>query len=138
MICDFVLRNEKEWICEKCGRRVTRYKSENFMPTAKCRIPDNYHMKSGYIGNKKIVGVGDYLARIFKQLGYSYRAVSSARAKINKLNSLGIDWCDQHQDIILLWIKDECLKQQVHFYSRPIRSIIRLAILKAKNQVIEI
>lgn len=138
MICHFVLTGEKTgWICTRCGRRAAYHKREEFSPSAKCRIPTHYE-KTQYIDNQKILGVGDFMARIFKQMGYKYRAVSTARAKINKLNSLGVEWCEKYQDVILLWVKEECEKKNIPFIPKPIKSIIKLAIRRAKTQTIEI
>lgn len=137
MICNFK-QTEKEWVCSSCGRRVKRKKSQEFMPTAKCRIPENYKFKSRYIYNKKIKGVGDTISGIIKQIGYNYNPVGSGMSKITYLNKKGIDWCDKNQHLIYNWFKEECYLQGVVLLEKTARSIVRLAIIKAKNQDISL
>lgn len=130
MICDFTKKGGK-FICKRCGRNET-YK-KNHIPTAKCRVSDNYKFQSGYIHNKKLKGVGDALSGIIKQMGYGYSPISKARAKITYLNKKGIDWCEANQKIILYWIKEECVHYNIQYLELLAKSILRLAIRKAKN-----
>jgi hypothetical protein len=136
MLCDFTRLNDN-WICKDCGRKA-KFNPEKYMPIAKCRIPENYKYNYSYIGNVKIKGVGDTLSSIIKQMGFGYPAISKTRARITKMNKLGIEWCENHQNIILQWIRDECILQGIQFLELPAKSIIRLAIRKAKNQNINI
>ena len=131
MLCDFKNINEK-WICLKCGRQTPMSK-DNYMPSAKCRIPEHYRISSGYIYNERIKGVGDSLSEIIKKIGYNYSPVSRARSKITYLNKKGIDWCEANQKIILYWIKEECVHYNIQYLELLAKSILRLAIRKAKN-----
>lgn len=135
MICDFTKRGDK-LICKKCGRNMD-YKKGG-ISTAKCRLPEDYKFRSGYLHNKKLMGVGDTLANIISKIGYGYSPVSRARAKITYLNKKGIDWCEQNQDVILIWLKEECVANRIQFLDLIGKSIIRLAIKKAKTQEIPI
>lgn len=136
MLCDFKKINN-QWICLKCGRKAPVEK-EQYMPSAKCRIPEYYHLTSNYIYNEKMKGVGDTLSVIIKKMGHNYQPISKARSKITFLNKMGIDWCDKHQNIILEWLREECTTQRIPFLELVAKSIIRLAIRKAKNQNIMI
>lgn len=135
MLCDFVAKNSK-WICQKCGRQANKTNDEEFMPTAKCRIPEKYYFNSGYINNLKIKGVGDMISIIIKKLGYSYNPLGTARLKLTYLNNKGIDWCDKNQDLIYNWLKEECILNNLVLLPMAGRAIVRLAIIKAKNQEI--
>lgn len=133
MLCDFS-NVSKKWICKNCGRQVNINPPKKFMPSAKCRLPENYKFRSGYFKNKKLKGVGDTLSEIVRKMGYNYSTISKARAKITYLNKKGIDWCDKNQQIILIWLKEECIANRVQFLELIGKSIIRLAVRKAKNQ----
>lgn len=135
MVCDFK-RTSKEWICAKCGRRSPIKQNKQFMPTAKCRLPEFYNSNCNYIHNKRIKGVGDMLSELIRSIGYDYEPISSTRTALTYLNKRGIDWCSDNQSIILEWFKYECLLQNIIFIERPIKALIRLAIIKAKNQII--
>lgn len=129
MLCDFA-RTNKQWVCKQCGRKSPI--NGQFMPTAKCRIPDFYHLKSNYINNKKIIGVGDTLSTIIKKIGFSYPPISSARTMLTFLNKKGIDWCEENQPTILEWFKYECKLNNIPFLEIIAKAILRLAIRKAK------
>lgn len=133
MICDFTQKGDK-FICKKCGRNI-KYKTGIF-PTAKCRLPEDYKFRSGYLHSQKLIGVGDTLSNIISKMGYGYSSMSRARAKITYLNKKGIDWCEQNQNIILLWLKEECIEKRIQFLDKIGKSLIRLAIKKAKTQEI--
>ena len=135
MICDFTKRSNK-FICKKCGRNIDYKKGT--IPTAKCRLPEDYKFRSGYLHGKKLMGVGDTLSNIISKMGYGYSPISRARAKITYLNKKGIDWCEQNQDVILIWLKEECVANRIQFLDLIGKSIIRLAIKKAKTQEIPI
>ena len=132
MLCDFSKINNV-WICSRCGRTVRFKKTNIFSPSAKCRIPENYKISSGYIHNERIKGVGDALSEIVKKIGYNYSPVSRARSKITYLNKKGIDWCEANQKIILYWIKEECVHYNIQYLELLAKSILRLAIRKAKH-----
>lgn len=137
MLCDFSKINNK-WICKNCGRNQAYQSNQKFMPIAKCRIPEDYYFRSQYIHNKKIKGVGDTLSEIINKIGYAYPNVSGARAKLTYMNKKGIDWCDQNQELIIKWIKEECTLYQIQFLELIAKAIVRLAIRKAKNQMINL
>ena len=134
MLCDFTMVSN-QWICTKCGR-IAKYNSkESYMPTAKCRMPQDYNaFRSGYIHNEKMIGVGDALSSIIKKIGYNYPSVGKARAKITYLNKQGIEWCENHKELILEWLKQECVLYKIQFLELLGKAIIRLAIKKAKQQ----
>lgn len=136
MLCDFTRFNDN-WICKECGRKA-KFNPEKYMPIAKCRIPEKYRYNYSYIGNVKIKGVGDTLSSIIKQMGFGYPAISKTRARITKMNKLGIEWCEKNKLIISKWIEDECILQQIPFLRKPVMSIINLAIRRAKNQELNI
>lgn len=131
MLCDFKKINN-QWVCLKCGRKAPVEKQQ-YMPSAKCRIPEYYYLTSNYIYNQKIKGVGDTLSEIVKKIGYNYSPISRARSKITYLNKRGIDWCEKNQNLILRWIKEECLEHKIQYLELPAKSILRLAIHKAKR-----
>lgn len=136
MLCNFVQIND-QLICEQCGRKV-QFKKDGFFPTAKCRVPNQLNLKLGYIYNKKTKGVGDTLSSLIKKLDFSYPPIGSARAKLTMLNKKGIDWCSHNQDLIHDWLKYECAIQGIALKKNIGRALIRLAIIQAKNQIIDI
>lgn len=136
MFCEFK-HIQNKWICSKCGR-ITPYKNEQYMPTAKCRLPEFYYLKSKFVNNYETKGVGDCLLNIFKKMNHNVPVLSRARAKITCLNNKGIEWCSRNQLTILEWIKEECSLYNIPFSKKLFMSIIRLSIYKAKNQKIPI
>ena len=133
MLCSFELIN-KSAICNRCGRSINFDKNSKFLPVAKCRVPEHVGLKLGYLYNKKIKGVGDTLAIFIKKLNYSYPNLGSARAKLTMLNKKGINWCDLNKDLIYLWLLEECAIQGIVLQPKIGKALIRLAIIKAKNQ----
>lgn len=132
MLCNFKKINDK-WICEQCGR-INKARSDGYMPSAKCRLPEFYHVQSKFIGNQQIMGVGDFLLSIVKKLNHNIPSLSRARSKITYLNNKGIDWCESHQSAIIEWIKEECSTYKVQYAEKLFKAILRLAIYKAKTQ----
>ncbi len=134
MLCNFKNINNS-LICDRCGRK-TAAKNSTYFPTARCRVPEHIGLKLGYIFNKKIKGVGDTLSSLIKQLDYTYPYSGPARAKLTMLNKKGIDWCDKNQDLIYGWLQHECAIQGIVLKKSIGKALIRLAIIKAKNQEI--
>lgn len=133
MLCDF-LKLDNIWVCEKCGRKVKVKQTDKFMPTAQCRIPEHYkYTNDGFMFNQKILGVGDTLSQIIKAIGYGYSPVGKTRAKITYLNKKGIDWCEKNQKTILKWIEEECISYNIQYLELAVKSILRLAIRKARR-----
>lgn len=137
MLCNFQRINNL-LICDRCGRKTLFKKRDKLFPTAKCRIPEHINFNLGYVNNKKIKGVGDMLSELIKKLDYSYPPIGSVRTKLTMLNKKGIDWCAKNQELIHDWFKYECAIQGIPLRNNIGRAIIRLAIIKAKNQVIDI
>ena len=129
MLCQFTQVANK-WICKRCGRISSVEETDKFSPSAKCRIPDNYHLQSNYIWNQRINGVGDTLSAIFKQLGFKYSPMGDARARITFLNKRSINWCRKHSDVIYSWIKEECDNKNIPINKKLGHALIRLAIIK--------
>lgn len=129
MLCD-LHQIGNTWICKRCGRKVPFNYAQKYAPTASCRVPEVYSTQ--YVDNVKIEGVGDTLSKIIKRLGFSYEPISQARSKITYINKRGIEWCSNHQEIIVDWMMEEAPKNT---YSRKaFRSIVRLAIKEARSQ----
>lgn len=135
MFCNFIKINS-DWICDRCGRKVPINQKKDFMPSAKCRLPEFYHLKSRYIYNYQTKGVGDFLLDIFKKLNHGIPSLCTARAKATYLNNKGIEWCEENQKTILAWIQQECITYKVTFLEKVFSGILRLAIRKAKSQKI--
>lgn len=133
MFCNFKKLNH-EWICDRCGRRVSNQNNNSeYAPSARCRIPEYYYLNSSYINNEKIIGVGDTLWEILKSLGYNIAPLSIARAKITHLNKKGIDWCRLNQHVIVKWIQQECELKKIPSITKLVKAIVRLAIMRTQN-----
>jgi len=128
MLCDFE-QIGNTWICTRCGRTAPFNYQQKHAPTAACRVPSVF--TSQFLDNVQIMGVGDALARIIKNMGFNYEPVSQARSKITYLNKKGIDWCREHQDVIVDWIMEEA--PQNMYGRRPLKSLVRLAIRRANR-----
>lgn len=137
MFCEYK-KMHKEWICKRCGRRTEFGGAikEDSMPIAKCRIPDDYFMTQncGYIGAFKLKGVGDILLELFKNLGHTINPFSRERTFITYLNKKGIEWCSVHRNSIAEWLKAESNHRGLSILPSTINAIVRLAIIKAKQQ----
>lgn len=125
-------------LCKKCGRTTQPDPKEKLFPVARCRVPTNYKYRSGYINNKKILGVGDMLAKLIKKIGYEYPSMGKIRARLTFLNKRSIGWCEKHQRILYLWLKEAASEQGVYLIPSVGKAIIRLAIMNAKNQQVKI
>lgn len=137
MFCNYTKKNNK-WICKNCGRITPVTKEHNYMPMAKCRVPENYKAFSDYINNIKIKGVGDCMSEIIKKLGYIYPSSGSTRFRLTKLNVMGIEWCKTNRELIYHWFKHELDLAGIEYRPAMIKAIIRLSIMNAHNQEISI
>ena len=133
MLCDFQKKN-RQWICVNCGRKTEVLDTDKLAPTALCRIPEQYKANSNYIFNMRLSGVGDNIAKIMKNLGYTYSPMSDARARITFLNKRSVAWCHKNKHIIYDWIKQECTQRNIPFVPSAVKAIIRLAMIRAYNQ----
>lgn len=133
MFCEFTKIGDSHWLCKNCGR-AAEANNEKYAPNARCRIPENYKLYSGYVGNERLLGVGDELAIIIKKLGYSFPPIGRVRARLTLMNKRGPDWCEANKSLILEWFKQECPSRGVIFNKKVTQALIRLAIYKARTQ----
>ena len=131
MLCDFDKTN-KEWICKNCGRRAKIESSQQYMPTAKCRIPENYRSKNSLLTKTK-KGVGNSLSEILKKINIDYDPMSVARRKIMFLNNKSSEWCYENIDLILKLMKEEAIKKRIPYVESQFLAIIRLAIIRSNT-----
>lgn len=135
MLCDFTEINNNNLICKRCGRKLGINQGMKF-PSAKCRIPENYNVYSGYLGKTKIKGLGDILSDIIKKMGYDYQPIGKVRARLTFLNKRSLEWCEKNKIVILRWLQEECKNRSIPIRNKIMQAIVRLAIKKVKYQSI--
>jgi hypothetical protein len=125
--CSFVKTN-KEWICERCGRRVPINDKYHYEPSARCRIPANY--KSAIKKNPKQNGFGACLSKIIKKFGISYEPISTTNSYLKILDTKSKKWCRENTGEILKLMKKEAMYYRVPYSENAFRATIRLAIMR--------
>lgn len=134
MLCKFKKLNH-DIICERCGRKISHAQNKPFI-SAKCRLPEKYitDQKNIYYQRKKIYpGIGSCLLMLLGKLNVHYDQLSTAKSKANYLDKQGIDWCENNQDIILGWIKEESNNKNITYNPKLAKILLRLAIKQSKH-----
>ena len=101
MLCSFININNKQLICENCGRKIP-YSNNNGI-SAKCRIPSKLIKRNNPIIPKLdiSIGVGDILKELLDKIHIKYDVGCSCNSKLSVLNRKGPEWCQKNIQTII-------------------------------------
>lgn len=79
-------------------------------------------------------GPGSELARLLKRFGIEETETCNCRSRAAKMDREGCDWCEQHLDTIVGWLREEAQKQELRFNGFAARQLVKLAIRRARKK----
>lgn len=79
-------------------------------------------------------GPGTLLKRYLKRLGFDSDGNCQCERRMREMNVRGVEWCEEHVDEIVTWLREEAARRGVIFYSDfAAKIIVSKAIKNAKN-----
>jgi len=80
-------------------------------------------------------GPGTELHRLLKRLGIHETPDCPCMAHMNTMDSRGAEWCEEHIDTIIGWLKREAKRRKLPFVPVVAKLVVNLAIRRAKKKV---
>ena len=80
-------------------------------------------------------GVGTELKSLLSMFNIQASPNCSCLKRAKIMNENGVDWCENNQDIILDWLKEEALKRKLPFFRYAAKKMLHLAISRTKHKV---
>jgi hypothetical protein len=78
-------------------------------------------------------GPGTILTNMIKSIGITSSSNCACRRHAIEMNEKGSDWCEQHLDTILSWLKEESKKRNLPFVEFVAKSMVQRAIYKSRR-----
>ena len=82
-------------------------------------------------------GVGTELRILLKRLRFKEPPGCKCPARARLMNQRGIRWCEQNRETIIAWLKEEAVRQEMHWgviENTCARAVLDRAIKRAKKQ----
>lgn len=119
--------------CVNCGRMV-RVPVESTNVVAKCRgDAETRWTKEGVRISKLEGGPGTELKKLLASLGIKPEKNCACNARARVMDRQGCDWCEQHIDVIVGWLREEAEKRRLPFLDAAGRILVRRAIRNARR-----
>ena len=80
-------------------------------------------------------GVGTELKSLLSMFNIQSSPNCSCLKRAKIMNDNGLDWCENNQNIILDWLKEEALKRKLPFFRYAAKKMLHLAIYRTKHKV---
>lgn len=81
-------------------------------------------------------GVGTELKKLLSKLGIVATPNCSCNARAKLMDNNGIEWCENNQDLIIDWLREEARKRGMPFIDLAGKTILKRAIYNAKKVII--
>lgn len=78
-------------------------------------------------------GPGTKLSQMLEKIGIKASPTCSCKARARLMNEKGYEWCEEHIDEIVGWLKEEATKRKLPFIDAAGRLLIRRAISLSKK-----
>jgi hypothetical protein len=115
--CEFVISQGVAY-CPRCGRRAAA-------PNGRVR---------GICRPKLPLGPGTELKVLLKTIGITASPTCSCNKRAKVMDEKGCDWCEEHIDEIDGWLAEEAKKRKLPYISLAGKTLIRLAIRRARKK----
>jgi hypothetical protein len=137
-LCDFVVIEYGEprslVRCTACGRPVKVASSTLGRVYAECRgDAETRWTKSGDPIEVQAGGPGTELKSLLSAIGIVAKPDCSCHARARVMDRQGCDWCEQHLDTIVGWLREEAAKRGLPFLDAGGRLLVRRAIRNARR-----
>jgi hypothetical protein len=123
MNCDFVKAGDAI-TCSRCGLRAPSTKA-----IARCD-PERIQRQSRATSNS---GPGTELKKLLAKIGITATPNCSCNAKAQIMDANGVEWCEQHIDEIVGWLREEATKRKLPFVDMAGRLLVKRAIANARQ-----
>jgi len=80
-------------------------------------------------------GVGIQLVKLLARLGIRSPENCSCGARVDIMNTNGVEWCTQHIGEIVGWLKEEAERRGLPFLAFPAKILVERAIKIAKRRL---
>jgi len=78
-------------------------------------------------------GPGSQLKKFLSRIGITATPTCSCNARAQHMDKMGVEWCEQNEDLIVSWLKEEAGKRNLPFIDWPARMLVRKSISAAKK-----
>jgi hypothetical protein len=150
--CPQLLKTYKCYRCQHCGKTVSLAAdaqvdvsvlfSKFECPTLKAQAapvpepaPNTSHVMleapAPYVWDPS--GPGTQLKKLLSKVGIKATENCSCNARAKLMNAHGVEWCEQHVDEIVGWLKEEAGKRKLPFLAWPTKILVQRAIKIAKR-----
>ena len=104
----------------------------------KYRTPDGTLAERDCYSGKKPTpqpegGPGTELKKLLATIGITATPTCSCNARAKRMDQEGCDWCEEHLDEIVGWLREEATKRGLPFLDAAGRMLVRRAINNAKQ-----
>jgi hypothetical protein len=79
------------------------------------------------------MGAGGFLKKYLSRIGITSTPNCSCNAKAKHMDTMGVEWCEQNLDTIVMWLKEEAERRHLPFIEWPTRLLVKKAISSAKK-----
>lgn len=83
---------------------------------------------------KVSAGAGTELKALLKSVGIKGSVSCGCAKRAREMDDRGIQWCEEHVEVIVGWLRDAARKQQVPFVDLIARQVVKLAVRRAKKK----
>jgi len=120
------LANDHWWcpICDPYKRRL--------LPVRAHRICDQTQMDRLYESTAQ--GVGTEMKKLIGKFGIIPKGGCKCERRANLMNLNGIEWCERNAELIVDWLAEEAERRGFPFLRLAGRTLLRIAIRRAKKQ----
>jgi hypothetical protein len=121
--------------CVNCGRTV-RVPQGSLNVVANCRgESETRWTKDGLLllRSAKDKGPGSELKRLLASIGIVAKPNCACNARARVMDRQGCDWCEQHLDTIVGWLREEATKRGLPFIDAAGRLLVKRAIRNARR-----
>jgi len=137
-LCDFVVTEYGEAksrvICSKCGRVAVVSSKTIGRVYAFCRGDSETRWnKQGVKISNAAGGAGAELKKLLASIGIVAKPNCSCNARARVMDRQGCDWCEQHLDTIVGWLREEATKRGLPFIDAAGRLLVKRAIRNARR-----
>lgn len=111
-----------------------------YLCTCQCgvRIKSNkanvFHVCEPPVQPMAVTGPGTELKALLKTIGIVAKPNCSCNKRAQVMDKQGCDWCEEHIDEIDGWLAEEAKKRKLPYLSLAGKTLIRLAIRRARKK----
>jgi hypothetical protein len=101
-----------------------------FEPDVYAALVAKYNQQAGQPTGS---GVGSQLKRTLYSLGIRPAANCQCNKRAAEMDARGVAWCEQNEDIIVGWLREEAARAHLPFSAMAARLLVRSSIRLARN-----